>query len=209
MQKVLFLVGVCLLTSCSFAIAQEQEANLPSENEMASTTIVKEDYSPQLIEKIKLQRETIYNALNLTPSQIQKKDEIDLRRYCALKEELKKMCVARRKVVGYASNQTAFTKSDVRAAKKEFDAAKRNVACISDKYDREFKKILNSEQKAKYSMIRKLKRSDLKKQQKIQSCQNRRNNSDLRPFGQPISQAAYTEQKKKENCIWNKLKRQK
>ena len=40
-------------------------------------------------EKIKLQRNTIYNALNLSSKQVKAKDEIEKKRYLELEPELK------------------------------------------------------------------------------------------------------------------------
>ena len=56
-------------------------------------------------------------------------------------------------------------------------------------------------------MVRKLKRSDLKKAEEIHK--NGQKPSDLRPFGQPISQAEYAEKLKRENSLWYKLKNKK
>ena len=63
--------------------------------------------------------------------------------------------------------------------------------------------ILNSDQRAKYRMIRKLKRQDLKKLQKVQK--NGEKPSDLKPFGEKISQPAYAEERHNKTCLWHKM----
>ncbi len=205
MKKRVLLVVLCLLVTAPVSFAENQ---VSVETEIVSTAIVKDDFSSQLLEKIKMQRSTIYNALNLTPCQINKIEEIDKKRYTELEPELRKMSMAKCKIKKIAdcmeNGQGNYTKQDVKNVKREFDLAKDNIKNISDKYDKEMKKVLTSEQCSKYNMIRKLKRADLKKVQKVQ--QNGSKQSDLRPFGKPISQAAYSEEIKKQRSIWNKIK---
>lgn len=200
MRKVLLIAGVCLaVISPNMQAFAEDTENTPCE-----ITVIEEqryDYSAQLLEKIKLQRDSIYNALNLTPSQIKCKNEIDKKRYEELMPQLKKLCYLNRKIE--AAGQSGDI-GKVKAIQNEYKPVKKCIRSISEKYDKEFMKILNSSQKEKYRMIRKLKRTDLKKQQKIQ--QNGKKQSDLRPFGEKISQPAYTEKMKKENSLWNKIK---
>jgi len=200
MKKVLLITGLCLavISPNIQAFAQDTE-NTPCE-----ITIIEEqryDYSSQLLEKIKLQRDSIYNALNLTPSQIKCKNEIDKKRYEELMPQLKKLCCLNRKIEAAGK---AGDLAKVKAIRNEYKPVKQSMMKICEKYDKEFMEILNSDQRAKYRMIRKLKRTDLKKQQKIHK--NGKKQSDLRPFGEKISQPAYTEKLKKENSLWNKIK---
>lgn len=86
MKKVLFILSLCLIGNTMPVLAQDAD-NTPCE-----VSIIEEqqyDYASQLIEKIKLQRDSIYNALNLTPSQIKCKNEIEKNRFEALAPELK------------------------------------------------------------------------------------------------------------------------
>ena len=72
-----------------------------ADNTPCEVSIIEEqqyDYASQLIEKIKLQRDSIYNALNLTPSQIKCKNEIEKNRFEALAPELKKFCLEKKKL---------------------------------------------------------------------------------------------------------------
>ena len=203
MKKSLLLVSLCVFMCCPAVFA---ESEVSVETEITSTAIVKEDYSPQLIQKIRMQRNTIYNALNLTPCQVKQKDEIDVKRYAALEPELQKFCLARKKVKDIECSKNCDKKT-LKAAKKELEASKDCIKKISNKYDKELKKILTSDQRSKYNMVRKLKRSDLKKAEEIHK--NGQKPSDLRPFGQPISQAEYAEKLKRENSLWYKLKNKK
>lgn len=205
MKKRVLIAMVCLLMTAPVVFAENE---VSVETEVTSTAIIKNDFSSHLLEKIRMQRSTIYNALNLTPCQIKKIEEIDKKRYAQLEPELRKMSLAKCKIKNIADcmekGQGNYTTQDVKAVKKEFDSAKDNIKNISNKYDKEMKKVLTSEQKSKYNMIRKLKRTDLKKLHKTQ--QNGSKPSDLRPFGQPVSQAAYSEEMKKQRSLWYRMK---
>ena len=154
----------------------------------------------KLIEKIKLQRDSIYNALNLTPAQIKCKNEIEKKRFEALESELKKFCLVKKKL---KRAEEKCNKLEIANAEKELKPIRKCIRKISSEYDKQFMEILNSEQKAKYRMIRRLKRNDLKKQHKIQK--NGQKPSDLKPFGEKISQPAYAEQKHNQTCLWHKM----
>lgn len=197
MKKVLLVLGLCLI-STTMPVFAEDEANTPCE-----VSIIEEqnyDYAPQLIEKIKFQRNSIYNALNLTPSQIKCKNEIEQKRYEALEPELKKFCLAKKKL---ENAEKKCDKNAIRQAEKELKPIRKCIRKISTKYDKQFMEVLNSDQRAKYRMIRKLKRSDIKKLQKKQK--NGAKPSDLKPFGEKISQAAYMEQQHNKTCLWHKM----
>lgn len=200
MKRVLLIAGISLAANFLPVFANETDI----ENKPCEITIIEEkqyDYSSQLIQKIKMQRDSIYNALNLTPSQIKCIIEIDKKRYEALVPELQKLCLFNKKLKQAMVN---CDKTAISGAEKDLKCIRKTIQNISLEYDEKFMKILNSEQKAKYRMIRKLKRSDLKKMQKIQK--NGSKPSDVKPFGEKISQPAYTEQRHNETCIWHKLK---
>lgn len=197
MKKVLFILSLCLIGNTMPVLAQDAD-NTPCE-----VSIIEEqqyDYASQLIEKIKLQRDSIYNALNLTPSQIKCKNEIEKKRFEALAPELKKFCLAKKKL---KNAQEKCDKAGIARAEKELKPIRKCIQRISSEYDKQFMEILNNEQKAKYRMIRKLKRNDLKKLNKVQ--QKGAKPSDLRPFGEKISQPAYMEQQHNKTCLWHKM----
>ena len=200
MKKRVLLVILCLLMTAPTVLADD---GVSIETEVTSSVTNKDDYSSQLVEKIKMQRNTIYNALNLTPCQLKQTDEIEKRRYAAIEPELSKFCILRKKVKTLSCEKNCDKKA-LKTAEKDLNRVKKNIKNISNKYDREFKKILTSDQKSKYNMIRKLKRADLKKAEKV--CKNGEKPSDLRPFGQPISQAEYSQKLKQQNSLWYKIK---
>ena len=198
MKRSLILAGLCVVL-CVPAVYSSDE-NTPCE----ITIIQQHDYSSQLIDKIRMQRETIYNALNLTPKQLKCNAEIEKKRYIELEPELKKLCIYSKELKdAKAKNDNA----EICRLEKKLKDTRKEIQKISAKYDKEFMKILNSDQRAKYKMIRKMKRTDLKKQQRIN--QNGSKQSDVKPFGEKMTQAEYTEKKKQESCFWNKIKRNK
>lgn len=199
MKRALLIIGLCL-TVCTVSVqAKEPDPdNTPCEVSIIEEN--KHDYTSQLLEKIKMQRDSIYNTLNLTPSQIKCKNEIEKKRYEALEPELQKFCVQNRKL---KLAEEKCDKGAINQAEKELKCIKKTIQKISSAYDKEFMAILNSDQKAKYRMIRKLKRTDLKKMQKVQK--KGKKPSDLKPFGDKISQPAYMEKRHDETCLWHKM----
>ncbi len=198
MKKALLFAGTCMLLINPAVYSEEY---VSPETEVVSSSVVKGDYSPQLIEKIKIERNSIYNALNLTPKQIQKKDAIEIKRYRDLEPVLRKLCLCRKQLKEQQSSKDLNNKS-IDVTQKELNSIKQDIKTISNKYDKEFKKILTSEQKSKYNMIRKLKHADLKKLE-----QKNHKESALRPFGVPITQAEYSEQQRQKNSLKNIFKR--
>lgn len=95
------------------------------------------------------------------------------------------------------------SKKTIRQQEKALNCARKNIQTISEKYDKELYKILTRDQRTKYSMIRKLKKDDLKKYRKIQ--EKGRKPSDLRPFGEKILQPEYKQEQHAKNCFWHKM----
>lgn len=198
MKRSFILFGLCAVLCVPSVYAAEEEP--PCE----ITIIEQHDYSTQLVEVIRMQRDTIYNALNLTPDQIKCKNEIEKKRYLELEPALKNFCIFKKEL---KDAQAKNDKELICAAEKKLQTAKKDIQKISSKYDKEFMKILDSNQRAKYRMIRKLKRNDLKKQQAVQKYGAKP--TDVKPFGLKMSQAEYTQKRKQESCLWNKLKKNK
>lgn len=198
MKRSLILASVLAVLCTPAVYASDDEASCEI------SIIEQHDYSTRLVEKIKMQRDVIYNSLNLTPKQIKCKDEIETKRYIELEPELKNFCIYKKKL---KDAEAANNAEAVKQAEKQLKCVRKNIQKISSKYDKEFMKILDSNQRAKYRMIRKLKRNDLKKYQKVQK--NGSKPSDVKPFGCKMSQAEYTEKLKEQNSFWNKFKRNK
>lgn len=152
--------------------------------------------------RIKKDRNTIYNVLNLTPSQINKMTEIEHERYKEIVPVVE--CLMQTKGEIKKLKEQGASKSQIAVACREMEKQEKQIRKISSKYDKQFEKILNHEQKNKYDMIQKLRYEDLKKLKKID--QYGRKDSDLRPFGCKISQPAYMEELEEQRSFKNKCK---
>ena len=156
-----------------------------------------------MLNKVRKDRNTIANVLNLTPEQIYKTRQVEKHRmeeitpvvnnFITQKEELKKL---------YEKN---CSKKDITAVKREMDKLSKSIRKICKKYDREFEKLLTSEQKSKYKMVQKLRFEEMKNVKKTQRYSSTK--SDLRPFGKNISQSAYLEEVRNERSLKTKCNR--
>ena len=195
MNKALFLVGLSMCAVLCFNPAFAQDLK---EKDAISSVVVKEDYSPQLIEKIKTERNSIYNALNLTPEQINQKNDLEGKRYQELQPKLRQFCLERKKLKDIQAQKS--DENTVKMAQNNLNKTKSEIKKISSKYDRDFKKILTSEQKSKYNMIVKLKRAD------IRELEHKQKETALRPFGVPVTQAEYAQKQKEKHSLKNIFK---
>lgn len=124
-------------------------------------------------------RAALYNVLNLSSDQIKCKDVIDKKRY----DELKMLGEQRRQekyVLDSLIKGNASSKS-VRKQQCIIRNIDKNIVKSGKKYDKEFKCVLNSQQKAKLNSIRKMEHRDLKYCKKHKRLFKQDKN--LRPFG--------------------------
>lgn len=114
----------------------------------------------QLIEKIRFQKNTLYNVLGLSKEQQELKDEIEFRR----KEETKPYVEAYRcelqklRNLGKTVYNSPEYQKQLKATRKAWKAMQKRFK----KYDKEFLKILCSTQRAKYKEIVRLTKRDLR-----------------------------------------------
>lgn len=194
-------LGMVLLSGCAFSSGE-----ISVSETVQTSKVVKGDYTPQLLSKIKGQREVIYNSLALTQEQLKKVDELEAKRYNDLEPKLRKLCCAKGKLKNLNENSSS-TDKEIKAAQKELNKVRKDIKKTSKKYDSQLKKILTHDQWAKYLIIRKLKQKDLSKLNESNKSVSPYKKSDLRPFGVPVSQAEYAEQLKKERCIFSRNKK--
>lgn len=124
-------------------------------------------------------RAALYNVLNLTPDQVKCKDVIDKKRYEALKEQSIQLEQEK-----YVLSKLTSGNASKNAVKKQQKVIKNIEKCMNQtgkKFDKEFKTVLNSEQKSKLNTIRKIQRKDLKNCRKNKRLYKQDKN--LRPFG--------------------------
>ena len=127
-------------------------------------------------------RATMYNVLNLSNDQQKCKDVIDKKRYDELEqyfEEYKKEKYVLDNMSNHQASEAALKKQE--KVVKNID---KKMQEIGKKYDKEFKTILNSEQKSKYNAVRKMEKKEVKYCIKNKAFYKR--DPKLRPFGEKM-----------------------
>ena len=199
LKKVLPLCVIAIMTSnvCSAEMIMPARS---IENEIIQVEKPNQAYS--MLNQIRKDRNTIYNVLNLTPTQIKKTREIEKERY----EEMTPIVD---EFMGYKAQLRKLqanngSKKEMNAIKKEMNRLTRQVKKVCDAYDEDFEKLLNKEQKNKYKMVQKLRFEDMKHLKRARRYSTHK--SDLRPFGENITQNAYLEDIREERSLKNKIK---
>lgn len=197
-KKVLLLTFITIISS-NICFGEITSYNI--ENEVIKINQSDEDFL--LLNKARKDRNTVTNVLNLTPTQICKVKNIEEQRlkeitpvvddFIVKKEELKKL------------QTSGATKSEINTVKKEMNCLTKKIKKICKKYDNSFEKLLTPEQRSKYKVVQKLRFEDLRNVKKTQRYSSKK--SDLRPFGENISQSAYLEEVRSERSLKNKCKK--
>ena len=200
MIKKVFISVILVFAGINICQAEMIMPSQSIENEVLEVERPSQAYN--MMSRIKKDRNTIYNVLNLTPDQICKMTEIEQERYKEIIPVVE--CLMQKKSEIKQLKEEGASKSKISAAEREADKLESKVKKIGNKYDKQFEKILNKEQKSKYKMIQKLRYEDLKKLKKIDKYG--RKESDLRPFGCKISQPAYLEQLNEQRSFKNKCR---
>lgn len=200
MIKKVFISVILVFAGINICQAEMIMPSQSIENEVLEVERPSQAYN--MMSRIKKDRNTIYNVLNLTPDQICKMTEIEQERYKEIVPVVE--CLMQKKSEIKQLKEEGASKSKISSAEREADKLESKVKKIGNKYDKQFEKILNKEQKSKYKMIQKLRYEDLKKLKKIDKYG--RKESDLRPFGCKISQPAYLEQLNEQRSFKNKCR---
>ena len=169
------------MLSGSFVFAQEE--TIFAENQRPECGCSKNTKCLELMKSMYNERAALYNVLNLSNDQQKCKDVIDQKRY----EELGKLFKEYQQeeyVLSKMCEHSGASESAVKKQEKVIKKIKEEMQKTADKYDKEFKSILNSEQKAKYNSVTKMKRKEIK------YCMNNKafyeRDPKLRPFGQKM-----------------------
>lgn len=171
----LILIGNLALADCGCERASDQGLK-------SSTNVYAEGEKTKcldLMTSMYNERATLYNVLNLSADQQKCKDVIDAQRYDELKIQFQKY--EQEKYVLARLNEHEVSKSSLKQQEKVVKDIEKCMQKITEKYDKEFKSILNSEQKAKLKTIRKMEKSTIKHCQKNKAFYKK--DPNLRPFG--------------------------
>ncbi len=180
MFKKIFVLAVCCFLSSSFVLSQELGV---MQNNQQACQCNQSTKCLDLMTSMYNERATLYNVLNLSNDQQKCKDVIDQKRY----EELGKLFKQYQQeeyVLSKMCEHSGASDSAVAKQEKVIENIKKEMQKTADKYDKEFKSILNSEQKAKYNTVTKMKRKEIKYCMKNKAFYER--DPKLRPFGQKM-----------------------
>lgn len=136
------------------------------------------DYK-QYIRKIQSERAIVYNALNLTDEQLKLRENMFKENSCLYDEKFKNLMHESYKLKALqCANATEY---EIVKQKNTVKNVKKDINKLLKKENKIFEKCLTGEQKAKYSMIKKLERKDFKKVCKEKDYY--KSNPKMRPFG--------------------------
>ena len=177
--KLLTLI-LCIIMLNSSILAQENKVF--AENQKPNCGCSKQTKCIDLMTSMYNERATLYNVLNLSNDQQKCKDVIDKKRYEELGVQFRQYEQEK-----YVLDNMCKHNASEQAIKKQEKVVKNIEKCmkeIGEKYDKEFKSILNSEQKAKYNSVRKMEKKEIKYCLKNKAFYKR--DPKLRPFGEKM-----------------------
>lgn len=177
--KLLTLI-LCIIMLNSSVLAQENKVF--AENQNPNCGCSKQTKCIDLMTSMYNERATLYNVLNLSNDQQKCKDVIDKKRYEELGVQFRQYEQEK-----YVLDNMCKHNASEQAIKKQEKVVKNIEKCmkeIGEKYDKEFKSILNSEQKAKYNSVRKMGKKEIKYCLKNKAFYKR--DPKLRPFGEKM-----------------------
>lgn len=146
MLKRIFMTIICCVACVSFACAQTVE-----------------EHTAELMDLLKMHRNSIYEHLDLTPEQTALIGEMDEKLYADLEPEVKKLSVMVKRIEDIASSENC-TKEAVFAVKKEFKGVEKEMVSVKKAYVKEFRKVLTPQQRKVYHKVRHEKQAELKKE---------------------------------------------
>lgn len=192
MKKKLLLIGICTIFSITAGFAQNCSQNsCPISSNKPSCPVTKAKIDcPQTakqyksyINKIKRERATVYNALNLTDEQIKSTEELVKENTSVYEEKFDRLMKESFRLK--ALKEANATRKEISKQEKTVHNIKNEIEDTLEKETKEFKKCLTREQRSKYSMIRKLERKDYK--ESFHKKDLYKKNPHMRPFGNPKS----------------------
>lgn len=183
MKKNLLLILVCLCFMVPSTMAQcscSKSSTITKSNKSTNYPKDSANYK-KYIKHIQQDRATVYNALNLSDEQIQKREDLmnennpiyEQKFDCLMKESFKLQAI----------ENAGAPEKEITSQKKVISSIKKDIENTLKKENKTFRRCLNGQQKAKYSMIKKLERRDYKRDLKQKDYY--KSNPQMRPFGNP------------------------
>jgi len=163
-------------TSCSCA-----KNSTVSEPKKAKSDAVSAIKFRKYVNKVRNNRATVYNALNLSDEQIKVHEKLIEGDAYLFDEKFDKLIKESYKVK--ALKKANALDKDINAQKKVVQQLKDDINDLLEQEEKEFKKCLTRQQRSKYAMIKKLERKSYKESQHEKDYY--KNNPQMRPFGNP------------------------
>jgi len=113
------------------------------------------------VNRIQQSRATVYNALNLTEEQVKTREELLAKNAKVYDEKFEKLFTESSKLKTLKESNAA--EKEIQAQKKVVKALKKDINNLVNKENKEFKKCLTREQRAKFNTIKKLERESCQK----------------------------------------------
>lgn len=175
---ILILAGNIVLADCGCANLQPECKQITNNCE----EVKRQTKCLDLMTTMYNNRATLYNVLNLSTDQKKCKDVIDAKRYEELGEQFKKF--EQEKYVLTRMNEHQASKQALKKQEKVVNDIEKCMQKTNKKYDKEFKTVLNSEQKTKLNMIRRMEKKAIKHCEKNKAFYKQ--DPNLRPFGEKM-----------------------
>lgn len=180
MNKKFLIFGICLFLSSTSVFASDLFFDIFPNNDAIDCS--RETKCLDLITAMHDQRPALYNVLNLSSDQQVAKDTIDKKRF----EEMGKYREQYEQELFVLSNMQKHgaSKAALKKQEKVLKNLEKTLRKAAVKYDREFKSILDSEQKAKYNAVTQMKKKEIRYCRKKKAFYKR--DPKLRPFGEKM-----------------------
>lgn len=182
-MRILFIVCFILIFS-NLGFANEitvlgENQNIKEKIEAKTCNCYNKSKCLELISSMYYKRATLYNILNLSYDQQEIVKIIDEKRDC----ELKKIFEQYKQEMYIFSNlcQHKASESAIKKQKKVVNNLKKSIKKTTEKYDDEFKKVLNADQRSKLNTVRKMEKKEIKYCLKNKAFY--KHDENLRPFG--------------------------
>ena len=177
MKKILLFIAFILLTNSAFA----QSSQNCDTNKCT-----------QLMDFMYDRRATMYNVLNLSPDQQKCKDTMDKKYLQEVGDKFEQY--EQEKFVLSNMKKHNASDSSIKKQEKIVKNLQNYMEGLNDKYEKEFKSVLDSEQKSKLSTIKRMEKKELK------YCRHNKvyykRDPKLRPFGEKM----YTPENSQKIC---------
>lgn len=133
------------------------------------------------VKQLQEERAVIYNALNLSDEQIQKREELIKQNASFYEEKFQSLMKESFKLRALKSANVA--EPEIIRQRRIVNNIKAEISKMLENEDKCFKKSLNRQQRSKYSLINKLGRDDFKRQKHQKDYY--KSNPQMVPFGNP------------------------